>query len=136
MECGQCTQCCVDLELTEIPSKIGERCRHCTIGKGCNIYNERPQECRSFQCMYSQMEYAPIELRPDHCGVIFSRKGNDVIAGRIGHDSYMSDLALKQIYDFNKQGFSVILYRGAEYKLFLLDTHSKEYVLGIENGSS
>ena len=100
MDCGNCTACCKNLELHEVPSKIGELCRFCTEGKGCQIYEERPQECAEFLCMWAQMEEVGEELRPDKCGVIFSRQGDDVIAARVDADTLMTQLAVNIVMQF------------------------------------
>lgn len=129
MECGACTACCRDLELHEIPSKIGEWCRHCTPGEGCQIYDDRPEECREFRCMWLQMERAGEDLRPDMCGVIFSRSSEDVIAARLDQDRLMSHLAFKQIERFVQEGFSVALFRGRECRIEHAEGHTTDHVL-------
>lgn len=134
MECGNCTACCRDLELHEIPSSIGELCRFCTEGVGCQIYDKRPQECRSFLCAWVQMTDASEELRPDKCGVVFSRSGPDVICGRIPENRLMTALAYQQCLRFNEEGFTVVLFRGNELKYMLVKDHTEEYALGVLNG--
>ena len=46
-------------------------CSQCDIGNGCRIYNDRPQDCRNFACLWLVNERMPDELRPDRCKVIF-----------------------------------------------------------------
>src|SRR5436305_14221849 len=41
--CGDCTLCCKLLSITELEKPIGKWCPHCEIGKGCKIYDCRPQ---------------------------------------------------------------------------------------------
>jgi hypothetical protein len=48
--CGGCTMCCKVLGITELQKPVGKWCPHCDIGKGCKIYNSRPNECRTFMC--------------------------------------------------------------------------------------
>jgi hypothetical protein len=54
----------------------GVWCQMCHVGVGCTVYEERPQVCRDFQCLYLQGmlrgEDLPPELRPDRCGVVIS----------------------------------------------------------------
>ena len=50
--CGACTACCKTHEVVEINKPAGVWCAHCEIGKGCRIYNERPQTCKSFRCLW------------------------------------------------------------------------------------
>jgi hypothetical protein len=53
-ECGTCSACCTLLEVTDAGTKAGEWCNHCDPGKGCMIYDSRPQMCRSFSCAWLQ----------------------------------------------------------------------------------
>ncbi len=50
--CGNCTMCCKLLRIEELDKPVGEWCRHCDIGKGCRIYDSRPEPCRGFNCGY------------------------------------------------------------------------------------
>lgn len=51
-ECGTCTLCCKVMSISELAKPQGQWCRHCDVGRGCQVYVERPQECRSFLCGY------------------------------------------------------------------------------------
>ncbi len=53
-ECGSCTACCTLLEVTDAGKGVNEWCQHCVAGKGCSIYEKRPQMCRSFSCAWLQ----------------------------------------------------------------------------------
>ena len=78
-ECGGCTQCCRTMAITELAKPAHEWCKHCSIGKGCNIYAERPASCRSFNCLWLQVapEVLDASYRPDRLKVVFTtdRKG-------------------------------------------------------------
>ncbi len=130
-ECGECTLCCKLLETHDVPSEIGVYCRHCD--KGCQIYDERPKECRDYQCMWTQMDIVSDELRPDKCGIIFDRISDDVIAARIEEGKKINDLLMAQIEFFKNEGFSVMIFRGRDKKLFMNDSHSEPYVLEAVN---
>lgn len=137
MNCGECNICCKLLKINSTESPIGEYCKHCT-GSGCDIYGDHPEECQQYQCMWSQMpeKFARIELRPDKSGIIFDRQSDDVIAARLEENKKISQLLLKQIESFTKEGFSVIVFRGIENKIFLKDGHTEEYVKEIIDGRS
>lgn len=137
-ECGECTLCCKLLEIHDIPtpSPIESWCMYCEPGTGCEAYNTRPEECRQFQCMWSQMEHVGIELRPDKCHIIFTRAGEDVICARLEKDHKLSKLVMNQIKTFNKEGFSVLVFRGRASKYFLIKEHTKDYVRKIVHGRS
>jgi Fe-S-cluster containining protein len=53
-QCGSCSSCCTLLEVTEVGKSVNEWCKHCDAGKGCTIYDHRPQMCRSFSCAWLQ----------------------------------------------------------------------------------
>ena len=53
-ECGSCNLCCDILEVKAVDKPINQLCRHWEAGKGCVIYDERPQMCRSFSCAWWQ----------------------------------------------------------------------------------
>ena len=48
--CDGCTMCCKLLEVTALAKPRQKWCPDCTVGKGCNIYETRPEECRAFYC--------------------------------------------------------------------------------------
>lgn len=133
--CGECTLCCTLLELHEVPSAIGETCRHCT-NTGCAIQQTKPKECKEYQCMWSQMpdQFATLAMRPDNCGIIFDRQGDDVIAARMEEGKKLNDLLIGQINSFNKQGFSVLVFRGKDCKHFLIEGHTEQYVEELIRG--
>ena len=84
--CGTCVACCKIFAIPELEKKAGVWCSSCAIGKGCKIYDKRPEVCRSFECLWllSQSKpgsQLPPELRPDRCKVVFSATTNDDIIG-------------------------------------------------------
>ena len=107
MNCDGCTVCCKDLNIPETNSVEGEICKHCNWGVGCNIYSERTEACKIFECCWKQMEYAHIDLRPDNCGVCFEKYSDKVIVGSTENE--ISDLIKGQIEFFNREGISVLI---------------------------
>jgi hypothetical protein len=51
-KCGTCTLCCKVMKIDELEKPRGIWCRHCSVGVGCRIYDDRPGECRRFLCGY------------------------------------------------------------------------------------
>lgn len=74
--CGACSMCCKLLRIKPLDKPENKWCTHCLVGKGCTIYETRPEPCRDFVCMYIQPgnEDIPEALRPDKCKVMFYRK--------------------------------------------------------------
>ena len=63
-QCGSCTLCCKLLKIPETDSDKGSWCRHCETGKGCGIYETRPQRCRDFMCGYLIWDAVPDHWLP------------------------------------------------------------------------
>ena len=51
-DCRECSLCCRILGVDEIEKPQNVWCRHCDVGRGCKLYDSRPEECRSFFCGY------------------------------------------------------------------------------------
>ena len=85
--CGECTACCRVFAIAEMPEKkAGDWCKHCAVGKGCKVYDERPRTCEEFSCLWlmSQKRSDPRErlapeLRPDRSKVVFSPSTDETI---------------------------------------------------------
>ena len=67
--CGSCTACCKALEVVELIKPPGKWCPHCSIGKGCKIYADRPSSCREFRCEWLK-GLGEEQDRPDRTKVI------------------------------------------------------------------
>lgn len=53
-ECGSCTLCCRVMAVnaddgTEL-TPLDTWCQHCQVGRGCQVYAQRPRGCRTFTC--------------------------------------------------------------------------------------
>jgi hypothetical protein len=51
-QCGDCTLCCKVMAIDELAKPSGSWCRHCKPGRGCLVHEQRPAECRSFNCLW------------------------------------------------------------------------------------
>jgi Fe-S-cluster containining protein len=73
--CGSCTLCCTVMKVAmEPPKPARSPCQFCTKG-GCSIYDERPDPCRDFACLWLASQDQPLArlisaLRPDRTGVV------------------------------------------------------------------
>lgn len=72
--CQDCTGCCIVLAVAEVDKKFGEPCKHLghtAFGTGCTIYNDRPDACRHYICLWldsqrrDDVERFPEAMRPD-----------------------------------------------------------------------
>jgi hypothetical protein len=53
--CQGCTLCCKLLEVAPLEKPRAVWCTHCDQKRGCGIYNDRPQACRTFYCGYRRL---------------------------------------------------------------------------------
>jgi len=50
--CSNCTLCCKVIAVAEFDKPRGRNCVHCDTGRGCKIYDRRPEVCADFFCSY------------------------------------------------------------------------------------
>jgi len=62
--CGDCQLCCTLIPVKELKKPGNSVCEH-QCASGCGIYTDRPQECRTYQCLWRSEEEFPDEYRPD-----------------------------------------------------------------------
>lgn len=75
--CGTCSLCCKLPGVYTLPEQTpaltkppNQWCQHCKVGSGCGIYDNRPQPCRNFDCLWLVHPEMAEELRPDRSHVI------------------------------------------------------------------
>ena len=69
MNCGECSECCELLEIPTIKKPKKTICDNVCSSGGCSIYQDRPSECRTFQCLWSE-GYTGDGQRPDKSGIM------------------------------------------------------------------
>jgi hypothetical protein len=110
MECNGCTICCKVLDVPWMNSPKGFYCKECDPGIGCKIWENVPEDCKSFACAYQQIDNINIEYRPDKCGIVFEKATDTIFLGTIDQVlNEFNDTVHKMIQIFLDKGFSVIL---------------------------
>jgi hypothetical protein len=73
-QCGDCAMCC---HLGEIPGfkPYNQWCQYCSSQRGCDIYETRPQACRTFFCHYLISDLGE-EWAPPTCGMVVAGQDN------------------------------------------------------------
>lgn len=71
-QCGPCTMCCKVMGVVELKKAPAKWCEHCAVGKGCKIYEEQPETCKEFECLWLYDEQWPEGVRPDRSHVVMS----------------------------------------------------------------
>jgi hypothetical protein len=70
--CDGCTMCCKLMLIHELEKPEGVWCKYCDIGIGCQIYEQRPAECRSFRCGFLQLGTLSEDWRPSKCKIVLA----------------------------------------------------------------
>ena len=65
--CGDCTACCTLAAVEELGKPEFSRCSN--LGDRCDIYDDRPQSCRDWGCMWYH-GYLEDRDRPDKSGIM------------------------------------------------------------------
>lgn len=77
--CQDCTGCCEVFEVKEVNKAFGEPCKFLgktPFGKGCTVYDVRPDACRHYICLWLDSQRRPEveklsnKLRPNVCKVV------------------------------------------------------------------
>ncbi len=150
--CGECTVCCNVHEIQALPTPkpAGQWCQHCTIGVGCQIYNERPQVCKDYLCGWRKgvgkeedrpdkgkivIDYYPEGLMPGKTVILYEAV-QGALASMRGRDISVffleSDTSVLHIHLFAKKQL-LFLPRGKFLSQKLLDAMKES---GIELGDT
>lgn len=123
MNCDGCTVCCDLFPVKWLGKPAYTPCVHC-INAACSIHDDKPPECKSFECSYFKAPNAPLSLRPDHCGVVFENISPRVFYGLNVPGQKITEAAEGQMEAFLRQGFSVALkVPGNRIKIMLAEGH-------------
>lgn len=71
-ECGTCTLCCKVYDVPAVPKPMSRWCPHCRPGRGCGIWETRPQACRSFFCLWMTEGWLGPEWKPERSKIVLS----------------------------------------------------------------
>jgi hypothetical protein len=74
--CGKCSMCCKFFIIPEVDKAKDEWCRHCRPGKGgCMIYDQRPDVCKTFECMWKHNPMVGDKWYPARCKMVLLERG-------------------------------------------------------------
>jgi len=79
--CGSCAMCCKVIPIDEpsIGKPAGKWCKHWSKAKLCTIYEQRPQSCSAFQCLWTLVPQLGEEARPDKSKAVLAIYGEGVL---------------------------------------------------------
>ena len=70
--CGDCTLCCKLMGVAELDKPQNVWCRHLVMGKGCGIYETRPEACRGFYCRWMEDPTLGPEWKPSKSKMVLA----------------------------------------------------------------
>lgn len=81
-ECDGCNVCCTAMKVSPLNKPAGVGCEH-QNAQGCGIYDERPDVCRVWFCMWvrDKARVFADHHRPDRLGVFFTASTPDPRTG-------------------------------------------------------
>jgi hypothetical protein len=74
--CDGCTTCCKLLKVEAFNKPMQQWCEHCRIGRGCTIYDARPDDCRTFYCGWVLDGGIGDEWNPRHSKMVIKFENN------------------------------------------------------------
>jgi len=77
--CEGCTTCCKLAAVAELKKPMQVWCEHCSIGKGCNIYEARPADCRTFYCGWVLDPSISDQWDPRHSNMAIKFEANRIL---------------------------------------------------------
>jgi len=81
-QCGSCTLCCKLLGISALGKPMDQWCSHCEIGRGCRIYDKRPQACAEFFCLFLMHGGLGEAWRPSNSKIVLTADAdhNSIVA--------------------------------------------------------
>lgn len=68
--CGDCGLCCKLMGVTALAKPQGKWCPHFSRRAGCKIYEDRPSDCRVFNCLWLLTDALGPDWKPSVCGFV------------------------------------------------------------------
>lgn len=78
--CGDCGLCCKIMGVEALAKPAGRWCVHFRRGRGCGVYEDRPGDCRAFNCLWLLTEALGPDWKPSTAGfVMHSDQGRLIV---------------------------------------------------------
>jgi hypothetical protein len=118
--CGDCSLCCKLMSVEELNKPRNVWCQHLVRGKGCGIYETRPDVCREFYCRWMDDPALGPEWKPNKSKMVLAHHGEDrltvyVDPGATGawcQEPYLSRLVAMARVGLEKNGILKIVENG------------------------
>lgn len=133
-QCGDCTLCCKVMAIEQLGKPASAWCPHCKPGQGCRIYPKRPDECRSFNCLWRVNDLLDERWRPSKSKLVLttSEDGIEVRCDPGFPDAWRKEPFRSEIREWAVSGeahdVTVVIVIGQR---MILVTPDREFDLGI-----
>lgn len=140
-QCGTCSLCCklFDVEWLDRPKPAGQWCHHCKPGRGCAIWQNLPQKCGDYHCVWRLDPALGPEWKPDRARFILTHAHQDaplaVILDKGAPDTHRREPYWSRLRETARQhlegrGSTIVIYGGGKRALLFPD-HEQEIPPGI-----
>jgi hypothetical protein len=76
--CGTCSMCCKVFDVPWVDNKPkGQWCKHCRPGRGCAIWDSRPERCQDYFCQWFFAPGLGDDWRPDVARFLLNLSSNE-----------------------------------------------------------
>jgi len=133
-ECGDCTLCCKVMAIEALAKPAGAWCPQCEPGSGCQIHAKRPDECRTFSCLWLMDDRLGQHWKPSRSRLVLtaSEDGIEVRCDPGFPDAWRKEPFRSEIQQWAAYGEShdmtVLVVIG--HRMILL-TSEREFDLGV-----
>jgi hypothetical protein len=77
-QCGECSLCCKVMWIEALSKPVGAWCPHCAPKRGCAIYDGRPSECESFNCVWLVNELLDERWKPSKAKFVLTTSDDGI----------------------------------------------------------
>lgn len=113
--CGTCGACCKIFDVFDLRKPAGAWCLYWSQDKCCEIYDDRPRECRSFRCSWIR-GYGAEQDRPDLSKVVIDTMpyvlpdAPELVVriAEVGAGGFQQEYAQRMVRLFIENGFFVL----------------------------
>lgn len=104
--CGDCGLCCKLMGVTALDKPAGKWCRHFSKAAGCRIYDDRPGDCRVFNCLWLLTDALGPDWKPSVCGFVLHSEN--------GGQRLIVECDAARPHDWRREPYQQILRRWSE----------------------
>ena len=120
-DCGDCALCCKLIEVKPLKKPAGTWCQHCTK-HSCGIWEERPDICKTYDCLWRTTPEMSEDLRPSKCRVAFEYHKEGVAIAHVDKDrphAWMTNPVKGAIIKLLRSGVTVWVMIGNDRHMLL-----------------